>query len=240
MRGFSIEGPLICKSQWPSSKRREGLGLDTYKISPRLSAHHYHNVGRINMATGSTGSTLPAEWDEVSILLVCLLNSRSQNLVFPWIPRRSRLHRFRGDASSPRCPRTTFSFRLTRPRIPIRTPLPLGGTVGTIGPGNYAKPPFLIPRCPRLVGLSTSNHHPIDDGTRLCAVCSTSISPPSPIPSPQTATFPPFNWKLIPQNIYDHGTEAVGFQTVAKRFLQHKWFPGHEYGRCIPQEICRS
>jgi hypothetical protein len=71
---------------------------------------------------------------------------------------------------------------------------------------------------------------PIDDGSRLCAVCSASISPSSPIPSPRTATFPPFNWKLIPQNSYDHGKKQWDFRPSESVPFSTNGFPGMNMG----------
>jgi hypothetical protein len=70
----------------------------------------------------------------------------------------------------------------------------------------------------------------VDNGTRLCAVCSASISPPSPVPSPQTATFPPFNWKLIPQNAYDHGKKQWDFRPLESVLFSANGFPGMNMG----------
>jgi hypothetical protein len=71
---------------------------------------------------------------------------------------------------------------------------------------------------------------PIDDGTRLCVVCSASISPPPPIPSPQTATFPLFNWKMIPQNVYDHGKKQWDFRPSQSVSFNTNGFPGMNMG----------
>jgi hypothetical protein len=71
---------------------------------------------------------------------------------------------------------------------------------------------------------------PIDDGIRLCAVCSALISPPSPVPSPQTATFPPFNWKMIPQNVYDRGKKQWDFIPSESVRFSANGFPGMNMG----------
>jgi hypothetical protein len=74
---------------------------------------------------------------------------------------------------------------------------------------------------------------PIDDGRRLCAVCSTLISPPSPVPSPQTATFPPFHWKMIPQNIYGRGRKQWGFRPSQSVSFNTNGFPGMNMGDAL-------
>ena len=76
---------LVCESQWPSSKGREGFGLDTYKITSCD-----HNV-RIDMDSTSSSDSLLSEWPEVGVSTSWVLNFCSQNLVVLDVARQHRL-----------------------------------------------------------------------------------------------------------------------------------------------------
>ena len=52
---------------------------------------------------------------------------------------------------------------------------------------------------------------PVDDGTRLCVVCSALISLPPSAPPPQAATLYPPNWRRIPQEVYGYGQKQLFF-----------------------------
>ena len=90
--------------------------------------------------------------------------------------------------------------------------------------------PSSLQDVPASPDFSPQTTTPTDDGARFCVVCSASIPPPSPIPSPQSAIFPPFNWKLIPQNIYGHGRKQWGFRPSQSVSFSTNGFPGMNMG----------
>lgn len=75
---------------------------------------------------------------------------------------------------------------------------------------NSIIPPYyhfasLIPS-PRII-------NPVNDEARPCAIYSASVSSLPPIPAPsQTVTSHPFNWRKIPQEVYDYGKKQWDFR----------------------------
>lgn len=81
----------------------------------------------------------------------------------------------------------------------------------------------------------------IDDGAKICAICSSFILPPLPPPSPQTAPPPPppspqpvtshpRKWYEIPQTHYSHGRKQRGYISSESVFFQVDGSPGVNMG----------
>lgn len=63
---------------------------------------------------------------------------------------------------------------------------------------------------------------PVDEGTSLWTACSTSTS----TPQSQVSTFPPLNWRKIPQKSYDHGQKQWDFRASTPISFTVNGFPG--------------
>ena len=89
-------------------------------------------------------------------------------------------------------------------KLVLETPSDTQSTEGiTPGlPSSYVPGPLDPP--PQVVA-------PVNDGTRVCVVCSTLTSLPPSTPSPQAATLYPPNWHKIQQTVYDYGQNQLFF-----------------------------
>ena len=71
---------------------------------------------------------------------------------------------------------------------------------------------------------------PVEDIPGLCVICSTSTFHPPPIPLPQAVTFPPPNWRKIPQKVYDGGRKQWYFTPSPPISFSVNGFPGVNMG----------
>jgi len=66
---------------------------------------------------------------------------------------------------------------------------------------------------------------PVEDVAKFCAVCSTSTFLPPPL-----STFPPPNWRKIPQKVYDYGRKQLDFTLLPPISFSVNGFPGVNMG----------
>ena len=75
-------------------------------------------------------------------------------------------------------------------------------------------------------------------GATMCAVCSSSISPPpSPPPSPQITLFLPPKWHEIPQRLYEHGRKQWDHRPSDPILFQMKGSPGVNMGNALRKKF---
>lgn len=74
----------------------------------------------------------------------------------------------------------------------------------------------------------------IDGRTKICAIYSSSISPPPlPLPSPHIFTFQPPKWYEIPQRRYNRGRKQRGYTQSEPTLFQVVGFPGVNMGDAL-------
>ena len=73
----------------------------------------------------------------------------------------------------------------------------------------------------------------VDDRAGLCTACSASTSLPPPILPSRDMTFPPQNWRKIPQKAYDHGQKQWYYRPSGSISFSVNGRPGVNMGNAL-------